>query len=658
MSRLEPYVKASETVKRTPNLPNLNGTSNIGLVMVSAVGPQLAYIQGPAHFLATYTIGNEIPRNADISFINAYYLSFSANLVIARAMNTTATSGLLFNKQQVPCPVLYKNGAILTNQTNITFEVENENRWSFVLNNTVFFKGNYSAISTNRDYKSFKFFIQCEDLADVAGTISNWPGYTAEFKSSSNELIIKHGKFVQLSTELPDKETEEHPGILNKDIIVNFPKNYFSYKLDEDGIEIEDENGNAILETHPMSTILIKEEDWLFSVYSKDAQASNMFEAGVELIKNEEHNFELKFKYPGVKGDETQVFVVSLNPEATDISKASSYIDNLNVMPNWKFGIEIFTSGLNEDGATLFPFESPSKPFGDSGLDLNASKKPSNLKLALTELGDQERFDIEYLAPVGITNLSFIKMFTQLGRTRDWFTPIDIPIDRTNPNSIRMYMNEVDKDSNVYCCGPFDKNSGLTGWINLIACSTLYYEKLMRNRAMGAEFAPLFDKEFGTLQMVNPVFQLGKSDREELLSFGSPVNFIKYDQRLDLFYMNNNLTHQDVNDVISEEQNRRLVNKIKKEVNRIMEVFKGSQNTKSTRSRVIGLITYFFKNSIMNKQFPPHSFNIICDESNNPNELIDDNRLALVVEVKLYKSIKFIEVVNNVYSISSEFSQS
>jgi hypothetical protein len=580
--------------------------------MVSQTGPRLALIKGSKEFLATYTIGGEIPRNADISFINAYYLSHFAGLVIARSMNTTASAGLLFKRNnEIPEEVIYKDGVMLTKQTDISVAVEDDpDKWSFVLNNYLFFKGNYSEIEKDQDYKPYTQ-IQVEDFYDVADSISNWKECTATF--SGDVLKIKHGIFVELVTD------ESEARNLNR------------------GIEVE--IGDAI-------NLIENPEDWLFSVYSESAQASYVYGAGIKIKQGDNSkNFEFTVEYPDPEGSKKETYYVSLFTEANDSNGAKSYIDNLNAMPNFQFKVEVFNP-------EIMPIATPQLvPFGVSGLDLITSKKPSNLKLATNVLEDQEIYDIEYLAPVGITNLAFLKRFTQLGKVKNWFTPVDVPRDRTNANSIQMYFREIDDSSNVYCCGPFDKNSGLTGWVNFIACSTLYYEKLMNNKAQNAEFAPIFDREFGTLQMINPTFQLGISDREKLLSYGSPVNFVKYDQRLDLFYMNNNLTHQSVDDVLSEEQNRRLVNKIKKDLMRLAGQFKSKYNTPTTRALVISIIAFYFQNNIMNKQFPPDAYNIICDESNNSPEDIRANKLGITVQIRLYNSIKYITVFHEIFPI-------
>ena len=665
MLKVEPFVKATEVVRRTPTVLNSNGTSNIGCVIVAPVGPRIAHIQGPKQFINTFCAGGIIPRNVDTTFVNAYYLSHSSSLVVARSQNTTACSGLLFQKNGNPIKVLYKDNTLLTKQTDVEF-YNAGNTWSFVLNDTVFFNGSYASIQADDDYRSYQNFIQAEDLSEVADSVSSWKNCTATF--SNNTLSIKHGVFEEFSTEtkvITVADDTERFGltIANanlKDIVVVTDTNtkYEVVDLDNlnsaDGYEVYTgktnfkvlNKGIQVGISKPSGVITIPEGDWLFSVYSKAAQTSDIYKASISEIENESKNFNFTVVYDGTDGPVPETYLVSLYMEANDPNGANSYIDNLNTMPNFNFSIEVFQQ-------ELLPSTTPQVPFGASGLDLISCKRASNLKAALGELEDQVMYDIDYLAPVGITNLSFLKRYIQAGRTKFWFTPVDVPRDRTNVNSIAMYTREIDDDSNVYCCGPFDKNSGLTGWVNFIACSTLYYERVMRNKAMGAEFAPVHSKNYGTIQMVSPVYQLTEKDRNSLLSLGLPINFVKYDQRDDVFYLNDNDTHYSVNDVIREEQNRRLVNKLKRDLIRLLDQFKGMFNTVSTRTLVVSMITYYFQNNITNKKSSLESFNVICDDSqdSNPVEVIRANQLEVKVQVKLLGSVKYITVAHEVKGI-------
>lgn len=623
---VEPYVKVQEVVRRVPNLLPATGTSNIGVVIVAPVGPQLAYIEGPAQFLSNYTVDGQVPRNADVSFINAYYLSFFSGLVVSRSMNTTATEALLvFSDETAPVKVPYKDGQLLTKSIDVGFTVEEDEgeevtEWSFVLNDVVFFKGSYETVTQDPDYELYETFLECETLSDIAVHVTGWKEAVASISGST--LSIRCTQFLELTTD----------DTINKGITVIIPRDSTTGELTFD------------------DPITVTSDKWLFAVIATTPQSTDLYKLSTELISGDTKLFTLKFTRPDENGDDkVDSYMVSLFPTASDLNGSNAFIENLNTMTNTGFKVIAYQTDVLPSQAL------EATPFGSSGISITESKKAVHLNKALSELEDQALYDIEYLAPVGITDLSFIKRYIAVGRANKWFTPVDVPYDRTNASSIQQYFKNIDNNSNVYACGPFDKNSGLTGWINYIACSTLYYERVMTNKSIGAEFAPVFDEEFGTVLFTNPTYELGKIDREKLLNFGSPINFAMYNQRANIYYMNNNLTHQNVQDILSEEQNRRLVNKIQKDLIKLLGQFKGKYNTNSTRENVNSLINYYFNSTIMTQQFSPDAFEIICDESNNPPEIIRANKLAVIVRVRLYNSIKYIEVLNEVYPIGVDF---
>lgn len=638
-NRSEPYVKVTEVIKESPALLDIDGTSNVGVVIVSEVGPDIAYIQGPNQFLNTFTSNGEVPRNAHISFINAYYLSFSCGLIVARSMNTTAVDGLMFFKTSTsPVGVYYKEDVFLSKQTQLTFTVQDTSipNWSFVLNGKVFYKGTYDPTL----YAAFDEFIECTNelnpLLDVLSEVTQWSdcigvGVTGPddpedygetgVTGAPDYLTTVHGDYVEFTTD----ETSGTP--LNVNIEVVIGELFDSYSVP---------TGDQIA----------------FTLRSTTPQSSDTFKAQVTHIIDDDEGFELKISEPDPEsttgGLITNTYLVSLFRDALDSSGARIFIEYLNTL-GIDFSVEVFT----ED---IIPAElSAGVSFGDSLLNLTECATPVNLIRALYKLEDQELYDISYLAPVGITNLQFLKAYFTVGKANKWLTPSDVPYDRTNSNSISNYFSAVDISDNIYCVGPFDKNSTLTGWINYIASSTLYYESVMRNKSVNSEFAPVFSNVTGAVSMTNPVKLLGTTEREKLLSLGAPVNYVTFSQRDGIYYFNNNLTHQISDNIMSEEQNRRLGNKISRDIKKIMKQFIGKYNTNSLREKVISVLNYYFSTNIMNQNYPPDAYEIICNEVNNTAQVINSNQLALTVKVRMYRSIKYVIVVNEIYPLGVDF---
>jgi len=779
---VEPYVKVTERIHDTPDLLNIDGSTNVAGVIVAPNGPRMSYVAGPKDFLEKYTVDGEIPRNADVTFINAYYLSFSAGLVICRSMNTTAVEGLYFK------PTTQKEAKILINSST-------EGLWGISIMGTYYWTNNgnnsyedfIDVVSNLTDddgeYRYDEAFINklrsfantqayCDSFTDVAEKLTDALSIvtvaTADYSDAVGGILVSGPEVstqllnvdetvnVLLVTDVVVSDSgkaglEAHE-ILYKENVplteieylgVNFGQTgfdsnwaltygtmayyhgaidksaYEDYSLkqvesfddiassisgingmsaktldnpDEDTqalitaalgeydpstnyIQVDFSKGNRLFfgpdetadpdnHTTQGDVTLIQAKDVARSEYSKMTGANGML---FSIYPNQPYDRNLfkvtfapdsgdLFQVTLFNGTESNTYNASLFPDAIDQNGANAFIENISAIDD-DFNIVTNPEISEDDLRSATPKLTQVFSFGDSGLDLSASKRTIAKINALYALDDQEVYDIEYLAPFGETNILFIKNYIYIGKKNYWFSPVDIPRERTNANSIKGYFLNVESTSNAIAMGPFDKNIGLTGWTTYIACSTLYYEKIMRNKAANSEYAPVFDQTNGILDFTNPAYMLGKEDRVKLLNFKSPVNFLMYNQRINAYYLNDNWTHQPDRNVVSEEQNRRLVNRINKDINKLMQKFKGRFNNTVTRGEVVSQISLYFNATIMTQNYTIAEFRIICDETNNTPDVITSNHLAVKVQVRLNNVIKYIDVLDDVYPIGVDFSQ-
>lgn len=763
---VEPRVLVTEKIHDYPIMLDIDGSTNIGGVIVAPTGPRLAYVAGPKDFLDKYTVDGEIPRNADITFLNAYYLSFAAGLVIARSMNTTAVNGIYFTTAS-------------QSSLNIYLSFENESLWGVQLGDKYYFCNDgdanvdsfidviynltkedgsptYSSSFVKHLTDNKASMVACT-VDTLASTIKTNLGdgfngsiiYSSSIgglviSPSTDQLLIENddynvgvtvasektdgskslvGHTIDFKDEQPLTEKETltiqltegfdsnwafaygtmayYHGAINKkkyedyslkqvtsldDIMdsiagitgMNAKNCKYDQEEDDHGvvtkingctIDIEYSKGNklylpegtalncnvSLSDTESNSTYTGNK--MLFAVYPNDPQDSNKYKIQ---IQPDDNNL---FLLTTDDGYDRNSYTVSLVADAVDQDGSNAFIENLNALgtgftfitnPNFKEG----DNAAGEDSIqNSTPKATQVFSFGNSGLDLSSCKRVTNKVNALYALEDQEVYDIEYLAPFGETNLQFIKNYVLVGKNNDWFTPVDIPYSRTNANSIKGYFLNVDSTSNAQAMGPFDRNTGLTGWQFYLACSTLYYYKVMANTNAGKAWAPVFDRTNGVLDFTNPVYMLGKDDRTKLLNFKCPVNFLKYNQRYSVYYLNDNWTHQYERNIVSEEQNRRLVNKIKKDWKRLMDSFKGRVNTETTRNDVISIGNLYFQQNIMNQnpEYIPEEYQIVCDTTNNTTDIITANKLAVTVRVRLRNAIKYIDVLTDVYPLGVDF---
>lgn len=757
----EPWVRAREIIRNYPVQLNITGETNIGGVIVAPTGPKLAFISGPQDFLDNYTVDGNVPRNAHISFLNAYYLSFSAGLVIARSLNTTAVNGLFFT------PVKIQESKLLVNFSSETIWGlefggtyywcnDGDANWN---NFITYLKGLYddnagdyrfseADIKHLEELHNTQNTVNCSSPADLADKLeevlngdtfkdtedkanviwdetagaylitpkldpASFPVQAAYglntiarlYNPNANNAALK-ATSINYKDGVALTETDYYDLIFDSSIDGNWAftygtmayyhgaidkSKYADYSLVQcdsmddivtsiNGINgmssryevISDNhfklivnysqgnkliismNGDPLLEGVQIginaNTTSVDMSMMLFAIYPSDPQDSNKYKLIVQPGADD------YFKITLTDGDTSESYEVSLLSDGLDSTGNNCFIENLNTL-----GIGYtFVTNPDYDQTALVeatPIINQVFSFGESGLDLSASSNVTCMVNALNTLADQELYDIEYLAPFGITDAQFIKNYTMIGKANDWFTPVDIPYNKTNANSIKSYFLNVTNDSNVFACGPFDKNSGLLGWQFYLAASTLYYTRVMQNTQANSKWAPVFEQTNGILDYTNPCYTLGKEEREKLLNFKCPVNFAVYNQRLSVYYFNDNRTHQYINNIVSEEQNRRCVNEIKKNCVRLLKKFKGELNTVTTRSNVVSTLDYYFQQSVMNQNYHPNEYQIVCDESNNTTEIINANKLAVTVRVRLENAIKFIDILTDIFPLGIEFSE-
>lgn len=659
----EPYVKVQEIIMQTPTVSSAASTSNIGGVIVSPVGPRLAYVTSPVEFLKLYCAdGETIPRDADTTFINAYYLSYYSGLVISRSINTNALGGLLVYKgtddTESANPVIkaqkfiQKDGSIMTDKDTIEIKVpysddlKTESLWAFAMNGVVY----YSILALDPvsglpqviydEFEGCTEFKECETIEDVVAMLENTDNvHVTNSDNTGRDTITIDG-------------TETTVKVLTIDVV---------HTKDESFTIGDQYHCEAAVQNVVADGDELPEDGWLFTII------------GDIPLKGDTNNIKIsQYKEDGVPVKDLFTisiddldYLVSLNKSKT-VDDVNMYIEYLNTQ-NIGYTVEVFGyEDINfgdETHGSYIPENGLTASFGASGFDEEQSKSNSNIFEALDYLAEQEIYDIEYLAPFGLTDASIANRYQIVSNANKWFCPIDVPKNCTTYTAVKRFsetlLGKYENMPTGLMLGPFDRKTNVTGWYTDIAASTLYFERVMLNKQNSAEFAPVFRQDYGTMSYSDPVKLFKKTERTDLLSLDKPVNWAVYDQKSTVYYMNDNRTFQpDQDSVVCEEQNARLVWKVSKDVARIVDKFIGKYNTRSTRAQVVDAITYYLEWNIMNKKFPPEAYIIQCDEYNNPDSLINENKLAVELKIRLYKAIKYVEVINRVFPLGVDFSTS
>lgn len=207
-------------------------------------------------------------------------------------------------------------------------------------------------------------------------------------------------------------------------------------------------------------------------------------------------------------------------------------------------------------------------------------------------------------------------------------------------------------NSRIHMSTPFALTTNL-GFVAAIAPSTQYIETICTNAVAGREFEAVAGKVTGVVSYMNLTKRYEKEDREKLLDL--KINTITYKEVDGYAAFNDDLTGLVMNNPFKEEFNRRLGVRIAQDIDTLMQQFKFRLNTASLRDTVQSVIANYFDTASFKEKI--YAYQVICNDENNPPSLQAQNKLAVAVNISFYYTAKYIEVMNNIYSVGQSFTE-
>lgn len=628
-SKEEPWIKVVEQVVNNPSTSAIDDSINIGGVIVAPCGPMLTKVNGTTDFLNKFTVNGAIPRNAHISLINAYYLSAITPLVIARASNSTLKGGIIISKGlQATKGYFDENNQLITKEGDFSLAIPLEDsemaEFSYAIADCIIYHGTMPELIETAN------LFEVNSVDDIVAVLTTLGGvYFTDFKQSTS------GSTLTLSAKMYNCGEE----ILHGEVSTDTEKPS-SAETELTFTDIED---------------LPAEEDRICAFVAHEY-------CNADFIKFSMKKSNAKFLIEFLDGNNSGRYYVSFNPNSVDNTGTSDYADVLN---NYGFNFDtiIYDSAETASAEATSPISN--QTFGATPYNDTASESSICVNAALNTLQEQELYDIDGLCLFGLQTTSegsqLVRQFAVTGADNKWFVPFGVPYIYQNRRTIANWVNglnlpEPDPIPSSMVMGSFDKNSALLGWVTYIDTGVKYWERVVANKALNKEFAPVFKEEQGQLNMSSPMLMLKKTDRELLLKNTKPINWVCQNPRTLVYYLNQNWSWTNVDNIVQEENVCRCVWKISRDLDYLLETYFAKYNTRSTRQQVCDLIDYYFRWNIMNQEFHPEDYNVVCDTSNNPDEIIKAYKMQVLVEVSYNPSVKYITCINRAYPIGVEFS--
>lgn len=171
--------------------------------------------------------------------------------------------------------------------------------------------------------------------------------------------------------------------------------------------------------------------------------------------------------------------------------------------------------------------------------------------------------------------------------------------------------------------------------------SGLALRALITNYSGGStEFCAQMGVNYGTLEGDHLILP-SKKDREELVD-KYKIATVKGGDGVYPYHINDNTTTQSFKSSYSEEQNVRMGNAVAHGLDRIFYTYLGLKNDFFTRNRLIKQFSNFIETRCINNQiFAMDGYQVVCDSSNNTEEMKANNVLRVDVYVKYPRAIKY-----------------
>lgn len=694
---LEPYIKVTESVRKSTLSTTAGEDLIIGAVLISDSGPGTpTLITSQEEFLANYAstdLTEEYVKSlnklytsdpssnlAAQMWLNAFRLAGSTNLLICRASKSSdviyakaiSNDGSSFILKDSEILKKYEGEAIklqVGTATNNSFAIAIDEVG--VIGNYVSNKGaeyDYYAGNVyelvNRLNETSKF--HCPDY-----TCFNADGEEVQVTSEADQLFVDAIVLneVYVAANLLDEDflvpvNDEKSSTYGYFQITNVeklnvdytPVSYYAtnpYNTNSDlKIRIRRYNHDAV----STRALTRADEETGLSPYTTLSTVLNnlLSKEGASVAVEVSDFYEFAITDPAL-GEYPLLFQVGNIPGRGDIT-----INELNA--SLKMMQLVLPDNLKDLGLNYHNYPSGSAGYKDTWvneININLSIDPSQTTLlnvsdsdimaAFDKLEDDERYVVEGLTDLGCTYTNIQNYIANIAVNSNYFYPVSTA-DSTNYMTIASKSTKISQDSHkIYMLSPWDYDDGTTGFMFHASPSILYWETVSKNRRNNCEFRGTFGPDGGVCSVMNLAKEFTKTERQLLLT--KKVNTIFHDLYLDSLYINDNKTKQSEDNVLSEENNVRLQIRISKAMPLILKQFVGRQNNSKTALEAESIINSWFRTTIVPMQYKCSDWKVqVADVTD-----FSTNTMTVKIQVKFFNSIKYIEVYNEALPLDLEF---
>lgn len=586
----EPYVKVIESVKETVLNPAAGGDLIIGGVVRTNAGPLSPnLVTSRSQLLEEYTTDGVLTADDDITLLNAYRLVGSAKMLLCRA---SGLNGAIYTRELKESDLneyLYKQNQILKKVTGANISIKDLNTpWKVEVTNI--------------------------------GTIGK--DTTADIYVATLSALVEQ---------------------LNETDVFHIP--YESYSVSEDGktlsfsdiyagsnpLVIPGDDSNVSIELNNEFHI----ENYILNTNS----TAGTLDVTVTKSKSDDGLDRVIYRIEIDNSGDIQTFIIGSDKEEGEIT-----LEDFNKLYD---AVQI----VCPKGFDSIAFPTSSSGETSIHIDLKIPSISNLLKISERDyqkswdlIQTDERYVVEGFCDLGEADTAHQNYISAAARSLNAFYPIS-PNRSVNYMVIANHFSKITSGTNdmvLYQLAPWDEDDGTLGFKFDCSPAVMYWEAVMRNKANNNEFAAVLGEIRGTVSPVSLTTEFNRKERQLLLT--RKVNTIFNDISLNSIYINDNVTKQANENIMSCENNVRLKIRISRAMPILLSQFRGRQSNIKTWNEVESVISYWFKTNIMTMNYTVADFRVKCDDTNNPVEVQRANKLNVLVQCRYYGTVKYITV--------------
>lgn len=335
-----------------------------------------------------------------------------------------------------------------------------------------------------------------------------------------------------------------------------------------------------------------------------------------------------------------EMFTISFIPGAVDGYGNDIYYTNVEAQSEYVSVIYL--------GGTLF---------NDCTLNIGAEVKSEfvgikELSATLEDMMETEESPVlfDYILDGGIVDKSYSAMILQACEYYKSFYPASCQTDNMSVSNMKSNRNNLGNGQQSMRCNfiaAAQRDSVLDSGLITMPASYYYLTYRIGLAKSVMEFSAVFGKNNGNIGIINPIKDYKKSDRESMLD--SQIITLKRSMADGSWYLNLNMTCYGKDSYLQEDGIVLMNNKISQIAMAYAETLKGEYNTPELRSQVTGTLTGYLNTRLrVGTAYGPGSIRVVCDNTNNPQNLINQRKLAIDIYGRFANSIKDVLIYQHV----------